>query len=310
MIRNTLSASLCVAGFAGAQDITATLVTTATWSASGGGQAQVVPQAPGVLSANGFSLAQVNTPSVQIEARGWWNNDSNPTVASFAVGTSAYSLGDPTGQASYGMEILLSLTALTTTDVYVRFEPTALQVTGGQLAPIVRIDVGDDGTDELTESAPYGGSLARTIGPTGLPVRCRFLGSLVGDGQINTQVAVQILPRNGLGSAVSSFGCDGLSVYCLPRFDGDVMLGSGIQSGLVSILVLGLGVQPIQVGDLGLWPCILWSSPDVLMPVQSYALTTLSIPPAAHPFHFWAQMAALQPTGKFTVTDSLLVIGT
>lgn len=140
-------------------------------------------------------------------------------------------------------------------------------------------------------------------------MRCRFTGGVLGDGQIGTQAAVQILPRTGIGSAQASVGCDGLAVYCLPRFDGDIMLGSGIQYGIVSVLVLGLGVQPIQIGTAAPWPCILWPSPDVLLPVQTPALTTLSIPPSAHQFHLWAQMVALQPSGTFTASDSLLVVG-
>jgi hypothetical protein len=77
----------------------------------------------------------------------------------------------------------------------------------------------------------------------------------------------------------------------------------------LSVLVLGLAVQPVVLGGFGPLPCVLWPRADLLLPAPPFATTTLVIPPSAFPFQLWVQSVGLLGGGGLTVSDAFAVFG-
>lgn len=291
-----------------AQGITSSIPAPAICSVQLGAQQQTTSQPLGALPPNGNLAANLTAASSAVQATCLWNTSADITQASFFAAHSASCIGSATGQANYTEEVLLTLVAPVPTNVWVRIVPT-VHVAGGQLAPILRVDIDDDGVVEASESSAFPVSVPRSIGPSGLSVRCRFGGAVVGDGAVGSELAVEVLPNAGLGVSLAGFGCDGTGVVALSSFAGNLLLAGPVsQPGLLSVLVLGLDVQPIVIGSFGL-PCVLWPSLDLLLPVQPFAFETLLIPASAHPFHFWVQSVGWNGVGSSTVSDVVLVNG-
>lgn len=311
MLRTAPIVFFALASLATGQSLVGSVSSPISCSAQLGTQTQTATQPSGALPPDGTMTALVGQFPQFAWATGSWNLSTDATRLVFSSQYSASCAGGPGSQAAFAEDVLLTVTAPVPTEVWLQLVVPQIQVTGGQVAPTLRIDVDDDGVFELTEGNPTTVTLGRTVGPSGLVVRCRCEGAVVGAGLVGVHAAVQVLPR-GVGSAVAAIGCDGTSVTCLPRFDGDLMLGTAPQwPGLFSVLVLGLGVQPAVVGSYGgSLPCVLWPSVDALLFVPPFDLSTLAIPPGAHPFQFWVQTASFHGSAGFSTSDALLVFGT
>src|SRR5262245_14077213 len=178
----------------------------------------------------------------------------------------------------------------------------------GVPAPTIRIDVGNDGIFELTESSlvilPV--VVGAALGPTPLAVRVQYMGALASPGTIHNTLAIDVTPV-GVSFQDAAVGCDpSHQLFAAPTFDGGVIM---YVSGFVyvpgfpqelAVIVLGLSAQPVILPSSQWLPCLLIPSPDALVLRLDSSFFTLPIPFAVRPIAIFAQPVIVWPTSLQT----------
>jgi len=208
----------------------------------------------------------------------------------------------------------LAASAASASDI--RFEisatsPTSLQLelvigfagSPGAPLPVVTIDVGDDGIIEHQGLGPSLGLSPVWVGATPFPVRVKTATQIAGNGQSSLGLDLIVRPFHGPQIAQAVAGCSawvGADLEVAADFDKSLTFFAGPFPSVPPVLVLGLSAQPVLLPPFGV-PCVLWPSPDILLPLASSPTTAptlvLPLPPAVLPVNFWVQAVLIEPVG-------------
>jgi hypothetical protein len=197
-------------------------------------------------------------------------------------------------------DLLLQLTNPTPIQVLVNLDRSVV-ASAGVPAPTMRIDIGNDGTFELTETSsliPAG--IPAALGPTPLPVRVQYVGAIASPGMLRNNLQIEVTPV-GVYFQDVAVGCDYFHhLFAAPTFDGGVtMYVTGAQAP--AVIVLGLSPQPVILPAPTQWlPCVLIPSPDALVYLPDNTLFSLPIPPAVRPITVFVQPVMVWPTSLQT----------
>ena len=290
-------ASVSFVGQAVAQSVSLTANVATTCVAVSGAQVQSSTLPAGAMPAHG-GLGAATAFSVAFASCDW-----SATVSPIGINVDllqSCSLAAGGTVASCGLlDIGVDLTAPVPMQVTVRVAKQIV-VSAAVGAPLLRVDVRDDGTFEVTEG--FGGThyAPVTLGP--VPVRVRVLmdASITMPGQVSSWLSLDVLPETSTMSTPVVGGCGALNHGAQPRFDGNLDLYFGAQTFPFGVVVLGLSPQPLLLGLLPHAGCILMPSPDLLLLALPNTTSTLTIPPAARPVTIWTQALGLDVVGLGT----------
>jgi hypothetical protein len=220
----------------------------------------------------------------------------SPSAATPAIGTC-------------NTDVRLDLVAQTTTAVRFTIE-AAFAAPAGVPAPTVRIDLGDDGVIEF--GGLIGQTFMTTLPPGTLPIRFQATTTSSAAGISTLDLSLRIAPANTLFTS-QVVGCDFLN---LDTFAAQARLDGGIGFSAFStapdplVLVLGLSAFPLILPPMGALPCVLWPSPDILVPMPNLgsgpSQFVVPLPPVLRPITFHAQAVRVTASGLQT-TNALRV---
>lgn len=277
--------------------ISATLVSPFTVEARVGAQVSSSVQPAGLLPPSlfffpGVPLGPQGRAEVLFQAGVGQGSQPSFGVRSQANG---FSLGGATVSTSTGLvEVLLQAQA--TAPVVARlFVDRDVIATAGTASPMLRVDVGDDGTFEVTESSASGPDVGPVaIGVQPVPVRVFFRADTVGDQVLDARLNLRFQAENNLTITTQIQGCTadflsvepsfqgtGLEFFVQPMFAGDLSVG-----------VIGLGVQPV-VTSLVYPGCVLMPTPDLLVVMPGLLGSQLPLPASVRPLDLFLQAVVL-----------------
>jgi hypothetical protein len=265
-----------------------------------GAQIQAATLPAGAMPANG--LLHVNTtpsPAEALASLAWGSTTAATGSRTSLSQHCALTAGGTTASSGF-VDVRLALTAPAPLLVSLQADK-GIEVTAGLPAPMLRVDVGDDGTFELTEGLGLQIQTNVLLGPIPFHVRVQMDAGTTIPGTITSFVTIDLLPTNTNVSAVVS-GCAWLVHGVAPRFDGnlDLSFDSPLQPLQPGVVVLGLAPQPVLLGMLPNAACLLMPSPDLLVLTLPGTTLTLNVPPAARPVTIWTQAVGLQFGGLVT----------
>lgn len=170
------------------------------------------------------------------------------------------------------------------------------------------VDVGNDGTVELTESSPSPTvGLTVMLGPTPLSVRLQSQLTLNGAGAVDCRLQLLVTPTAGIAVSLVALGCHPFQQQQLaPTFAGNLRIRTLdlLPWPAPQVVVFGLGLQPILLPSSTLLPCLLLPSPDLVLFLPPAQALDLPIPAAVRPVLLWTQGVVLDPTGLQTTNGS------
>jgi hypothetical protein len=229
----------------------------------------------------------------------------------------ALGVANPFSEGSLDVELTVQAPSQVQGTLFVR---RTLTGTAGVGLPLQRIDVGNDGSFEITESAPaFDGVPNLSLGPTPLPVRV-LLQIRAEDLQqsttlrsIFTTLELHFVADNQLSIQPITPGCAPYDLVVEPSFVGNGLQISGRSyfspgSGFydMAFVVLGTGVQPVTLPSSFSFPgCLLLPSPEIVVPLPPFARLQLPLPAAVRPITFLVQGVDLWGSG-LGYTDELL----
>jgi hypothetical protein len=170
-----------------------------------------------------------------------------------------------------------------------------ITLTGTSQLPLFEVDIGDDGTTEVTATQAGPPSHARMLGPQPLRIRIRTGASVTQVGSQLLHYAIRVVPDNGITLALLGGGCGGALVAPQQSFQHEGLEFFGPMTP--AILVLGLAGQPQPLPGAASLPCLLVPRPDLLTVVVPFEPFVLDLPPAVRPLIVWGQTVSLQPGG-------------
>ena len=278
-----------------AQQMTVTAATPLVAAAQTGSASatQSVPAGPlppigqcqaGVFTAGAYVLWHVENATNEL----WFE------ALQVATGSSA------SASASSGVhDFLLQLTAPLATPVAIT-GTLSLDLAVGQPVPLVYVDVGDDGWNEVVPVTAPGAEAnlaVVTLGSVPLPVRVRLQNQIAGPAHSIVRLRLTVRPSNLLRIDRVVIGCSPLETLDpQPSFAGTgVDFHVSGSTANASVLVLGLQLQPIVLPSSAIFPCIVAPSADVLIPFFGITLQTftLPLPAAVRPVNVFAQLVQL-----------------
>ena len=287
--------------FAQTVTLTAVAITPITARAGDGTSLFASTQGPGPLPPyGGVQASQVGVPAIATSA---WGVALGPYGCDF--GWSQTTLVNTPAATAFAevspADVLLSVQA--SSPVTVRFAVwRELVVTAGAAMPISRIDIDADGSFEFTETSPmYGTTASFVLGPNPRQIHIRTGVSLNGAGHISANGVFQVVPDNNLQIVQMVSPCGGDKLQVFPTFAGD---GIAVEThpvpwAFLTVVVLGLAVQPVLVPS-PLPACVLMPSPDLLVPLSPSQTFALPLPPAVRPVTVYTQGITLI---NFSLTD-------
>lgn len=287
--------------------VAASAVAPLTVAASLPGEASSQSQPAGALPLFGVLLAQ--TAGFEATARASWSFWASTQAATFDLDLLTVNWFLPGATATSGeheLLVYLSASAPLTADLQLA---ATLSASAGTPSPLVRVDVLDDGLNDMTEAAPAG-LVVLNLSPTPLPVRVHARAEAGSGGLQSVHVGLRLVPHNDLVVTPFVNGCSyESSLTATPSFLGqgiDFQLLTGVPQDL-HVLVLGLDAAPLALPPIGGLPCILLPRPDLLIPLPPWAYVEhVSIPPAVRPLQLFAQAARFSSAG-ILLTDGMLV---
>ena len=315
---NTLRIVVCasIGCVATAQQLTVAAATPLTVSAQNAGTttSNSIPAGPlasvGWINASspGGGLAQANVV---------WQVEATPISLSFDTWQMATVLPQATAPASASAgphEYLLHLTSPSPMSMLISAHRWFDLFPASPL-PQLQVDVLDDGVPEFvltsTQTGPSWPIAVVTTGPLPVPIRVRLasLATAGGTGG-NASLRLTATPNNGLDISRVVIGCSpSNALECHPSFVGTgVDFWASSSPFYPSVLVLGLGPQPVVFPTVLGVPCILGPSPDLLVLVTPSTTMpfTLPLPPAVRPVTVYAQVVQL-PLPLLFFTDAFRV---
>jgi hypothetical protein len=228
------------------------------------------------------------------------------TASNFLFGTG---VGFPQ-TASAEQDLLVQVSATSAAPVRVNVFPR-LELSAGVPAPLLEIDVGNDGLVDWVGA--YGTSELGSfvLGPQPLPIRMRLVSTLpIAPNYVYLQstaaITLLVTPDNQLGVFQNVVGCTGIGSMepPAPVFDGrgvDVLTNP-------AVFVIGSGTQPVLFGPQSPLPflsgCLLLPTPDVLLWAPSGHLR-LPLPAALRPATLYLQAVFIGPV--FATSDGFLI---
>lgn len=230
-----------------------------------------------------------------------WHTDVRATELYCELAARCDASGFLTGQSTApASDFLLALSAPTAMSVQILLEKEIAGVSWA-LVPVTRVDVGNDGSEELTEALTGDAApVFVTLDPTPLLVRCRVGAQLNGPGSVLGKVRVRVMPRDiQVMPWITACGPELLSL--LPRLDGGLQCVHSPLFTDPAVLVLGLEAQPLFLGSAMGLPCLLLPRPDLVTLIAPWTPFVLPIPAAVRPVQVYAQTVSL---GVFGLTVS------
>ncbi len=255
-------------------------------------QSFTLPAGPMVSPGGLFALASL--PSVgDAFAELSWSGTIDARNLDVMLAASALANGaGPTRARVEPVDVLVTVTSATPIPIALDLELT-IQGTAGTAIPIARVDVGDDGIFELTESMPpQPVSTPALAGPAPLVIRCSLGCGVEAAGSVIATLRVTGRPANTLINRLQP-GCT--DAYILrPRFDGDLEYDVSNYLAGAAVAVFGLTTQPLLLGTVQYpagppLPCLLLPRVDFVSLLSYSGPELLVIPPAARPITFYSQ---------------------
>jgi hypothetical protein len=290
-------AALATAG--AAQSLIATVNVTANVVVAAGPQVLTQSLFPGPLFLNGQILVQTPAqPAYALSSLTWWSDQSSTGLA-LDVAQNCQLGSGATSAASGPFDVRVDLAAPTNTEV--TLELTKLLITSAGLpAPVLRVDIGNDGTFEFTETSMPSVQAVLTLGPTRVPVRIVMDMAITQTGVAHSHLWLRVLPYTYMSVTSYVAGCSDYQYAALPTFGGDLQCAPSAPATLLSVAVFGLGTQPVLLGGTYRGPCVLLPTPDLVVFAPASSPVTLTIPQAARPITIWTQGVLLEPVGLTT----------
>lgn len=306
----TLALTSAVAAQTVSASFTALAPLTAQCAISAGTNTSAVPAGPmsPVYNATASLTGQSGTQS-QAMVDGFLipsDRQVQITTTNFLFGTG---IGFPQ-TASADQDLLVQLSATSAAPVRVNVFPR-LELSAGVPAPLLEIDVGNDGLVDWFGSYGTSDLGSFVLGPQPLPIRMRLVSTLPiapASFYLHSTAGLTLLvtPDNQLGVVQNVVGCAGLGSMepPAPVFDGrgvDVLTGP-------AVFVVGFGTQPVLFGPQSPLPffsgCLLLPSPDVLLWEPSGHLR-LPLPAALRPATLYLQAVFVGPV--FATSDGFVI---
>lgn len=290
--------------------VTATLVAPIPVEARVGAQVSSFLQPAGQLTANVYGF-----PAVPLGPQGraeilFQTDLFQGSQPSFSVRSQAngFSLGGAPVSTSTGIvEVLLQVQATAPVVANLVAERDVF-ASAGTASPVLRVDVGDDGSFEITELSATGtqvGSLA--LGPQPLPVRIRYRADTVGDQVLEARLRVRFVAENHLTITQQIQGCSGDFLSVEPSFQGAGIefFAQPIVTGDLVVGVIGLGVQPVVTSLL--YPgCVLLPTPDLLVVMPGLVRSQLPLPASVRPLDLFLQAVVLPLSSQSAWSGALV----
>ena len=288
----TASLALVFSSFAAAQAVTLSALTPTTAVAQDGAGTLTgtLPVGPMSLRSNIQAITPLNT----LAQFAWSGGAADHHIVLLLDLRCSVVVPSASSAVSPG-EVLMSVSLPTTTNVWVRMTPTITGPAGSGI-PLLRVDIGNDGSNEMTESAQSTVAAGATLGPVPLVIKVSAAAALAVPGDLAARIWVEIVPQGGTTVSSIYAGCSPDRFYAYPTFQGDLLCltahGSFNQPGVV---VFGLSMQPLVLPPLPWFgSCLLLPSPDLVLLSQSYLNRVLPIPAGARPITLWTQTIDLE----------------
>jgi len=278
--------------------------------ASSGGQLNAQTMPVGAMTSSGTFGSNLSFPTSSANAFTQWDTQISDLRAAFTISQEVSVGGSSTDYATNDFELLLQLSSPTPVPVMLTLGRYGAAMAGSP-NPLLRVDVGDDGTPDLTESNNSPLYVQMMLGPQPLPVRVTMTAQVTGAlGLAQQRLFFEVVPSYSFLIDRVMLGCEGLSLACSETFAGDLEFDAGFGSiPWPTVYVFGLGVQPALLpAGLAASPlCLLLPRPDALIFQLQPIPIRMSIPAAVRPLHLWAQAVVLMPNGLGT-TDGLQLL--
>jgi hypothetical protein len=181
-----------------------------------------------------------------------------------------------------------------------------LQLTAGASAPLLRIDVGDDGWFEFTEFTPNW-TVPATLSPVPLRIRVQLSAAVVAPAEIVAELQFTVRPDNQTSTSFAIGGCSPLPYSVAPTFAGDLRIAVDATPATPAVAVFGLGWQPTILGQNGALPCILLPMVHHLLLSTDGSPLILHIPVSARPITLWTQAVLIGTPFQLTTTAGFVV---
>jgi hypothetical protein len=256
------------------------------------------------VATNGTSLVEASTA---------WGATTNSTLAGFVVEQHLTVRGSASGNCVSGPHQIVFAVACPVTRAAILIVRLSKAASPGLPSTTVMVDVGNDGTFDLTAASPV--SLlhsAVSIGPQPLEVRVVLSGAIPlgqpADASLDDLVTVVVEPDNHLSVVPAAAGCANQAATLLPAWDLDSVV-LDVDASVAPPLVIGVfGLSPAPVllpNASAALPCLLLPQPDLVVVFQPGGFT-LPLPQAVRPLNVWAQCVLLDLSGLST-TNGFLV---
>ena len=293
-----------------AQSLTLAAASPGFVHASAAGQTQVTPTPAGPLSTTAWSVVQASAGSgVNSASTALTWSVGGLSGHDFLVGGTCSVTGNGQSDVVPG-DFLLSLSAATTGSVTIELSQ-AFYATSA-VAPLqLRVDVDNNGSDELTELMTGPQQYVRAIGPVPLVIRVRMQGTLGQPGYATFSLNVAVTPGPHTQVQHLSSGCTTNQFLAFAAPLGDsltfyVPCNSG--NCVPRLVVLGLSLQPQILPSVNAWCGLLLPSPDALLYTgPNTSAYIIPLPPAARPIDIYAQAVWIYPGGQPVTTDSFRI---
>lgn len=196
-------------------------------------------------------------------------------------------------------DLLVSLSLPVATPVNLRLVPTISGPAGASI-PLLRVDVGNNGSIEMSEmdAATGGVGIPVTVGPVPLPIKVSLAASIAVPGTMAALVTIDAEPQNGTQVFPVYPGCGGHPYEVRETFGGDLRCWTTTSfpplPNTASVLLFGLTPQVVPFGSSPYGPCLVVPSPDVLFFAPGTTSVFLSIPAAVRPITIFTQAVMLQ----------------
>lgn len=211
-------------------------------------------------------------------------------------------------------EFVLTLQATAPRQVFFAME-RELQSTVGVSAPVLQVDLFDDGAIDFDGTAAALVANVLDIGAAPTPIRIRVGGgvsSATAGTALLAGIKLDMRPENRMVLNRFYTGCAG-TFAAEPSFaTGGITFSGESYVGDFVVLALGFGLQPVVTPSIGTGPvpCVFFPTPDLVFLLQAPPATLtpmqLALPPAVRPVAFYAQALNIGGQG-FTASDAYLV---
>lgn len=266
----------------------------------------------GAMPPSGFIAAVLPGPSI-LQATAYaqlsWGSQSDVAHAEVLLRQALVVYPVAQGAADAGGEVVVEFAAPVATPVEIDAELFAA-LSPGVPWPLIAIDVGNDGTIEITGIQMTTGPFplaTTTLGTQPLQVRIVFASQLPGAGNSLTALTLTARPYNDVHSVRNVLGCGtAFMTDPVPIFTNrGVAVGGDAQFYVVGLSMQPLLLQPAPYPASIPWPCLVMPAPDIVV----FSLTGLQIPlPAAvRPVTFHVQGVFVSPANGLWTTDGYTV---